>query len=228
MTEILDPTNIVLAGVAAIIFWRLWAVLGTRTGHERQPTEVLSPAKPSTPATAPDTAEPETGLAAERKPVWSGIAAEGSPLAQALEKLGDADPQFNAKAFLAGARTAYEMVSEAFAAGNKQPLKNLLSPDVLDGFSKAIDARQASKQRLDYRFIGFEKAEITDAELDGKRAVIDVKFVPQIISATYDAAGTLLDGDPQAVRQTSDIWSFERDVSQSNPNWRVIATQSAS
>lgn len=229
MNEIFDPTNLVLAGIAAIILWRLWAVLGTRTGHERSPMDVPSPLKPigsSRQSQSQPAAEPERGPIAEVKPIWTNIAAEGSPLALALEKIAAADASFDPKAFLSGARTAYEMVSEAFAAGNKAPFKNLLAPDVLEGFSKAIDARQASRQKLEYRFIGFEKAEIKDAELDGKRAILDVKFVPQIVSATYDAGGALLEGDPNAVRESTDIWSFERDVTQSNPNWRVIATQS--
>ena len=177
-------------------------------------------------AQAPPTAEADRGLPPERKPVWKNIAAEGSPLALSLENISGADPAFEPKSFLAGARTAYEMVSESFASGNKATLKNLLASDVYEGFSKAIDARQAARQKLEFRFIGFEKVEITDAELDGKRAILDVKFVTQIISATYDAAGKLLDGEPNTVRETRDVWSFERDVTQSNPNWRVIATQS--
>jgi predicted lipid-binding transport protein (Tim44 family) len=230
MNEFLSPSNLVLAGIAVVIFWRLWAVLGTRTGAERPPVDYNSPApgpvtdRNSKSGDAAEVAAPAS--LREPKPVWTGVAAEGSDLALVLEKIAAASPGFNGKQFLAGARTAYEMVVEAFAGGDKATLKSLLSSEVLDGFIKAIEARAADKQKLDFRFIGFEKAEIAKAELEGKRATIDVRFVSQIISATYDAAQQLLEGDPNAVRMVTDLWSFERDISQSNPNWRVVSTES--
>lgn len=229
MEEIFSPTNLVLAGIVAVIFWRLWSVLGTRTGNERTPMDVPSPLPDAT-RERPSARGSETidvaHPARPAKPVWADVASEGSELAAALEKIGAASPGFDAKHFVAGARSAYEMVVEAFGSGDKATLKPLLAPDVLDGFTKAIDARNASKQKLDYRFIGFDKSEVQRAELDGKRAIIDMKFVSQFISATYDAAGNLIDGDPNSVRSVTDLWSFERDVSQSNPNWRVISTES--
>lgn len=231
MEEFFSPTNLVLAGIAAVIFWRLWSVLGTRTGHERPPVDVPSPL----PDAKPDRSHPRTVETADAgqapsmrpaKPVWADVAAEGSVLAEELEKIAAAAPGFDAKHFVAGARAAYEMVVEAFASGDKATLKSLLSPEVLEGFSNAIDARAAERQKLEFRFIGFDRTEILSAELEGKRATIDMKFVSQFISATYDAGGTLLDGDPNSVRMVTDLWSFERDVSQPNPNWRVISTES--
>lgn len=228
MNEILNPTNLVLAGIAAIVFWRLWSVLGTRTGHERPPMDLSSPM----PGPAKDRASVGTGDTPPRgpepleaRPVWADVAPEGSPLAQSLQQIADAARGFDARHFLSGARTAYEMVVEAFASGDKPALKNLLSADVYDGFGKAIDARKAANQKLDFRFIGFDKAEITKAEMEGKRAIITVKFASQFISATYDSDQKLIEGDPNAVRTETDLWSFERDVSQANPNWRVVSTE---
>jgi predicted lipid-binding transport protein (Tim44 family) len=101
----------------------------------------------------------------------------------------------------------------------------LLSPEVLAGFSTAIDARAKDSQRLEFRFIGFDKAEIKSASVVGSIATIDMKFVTQIVSATYDKAGAMVDGDPKEVRDVVDLWSFERDIAQRNPNWRVVATE---
>lgn len=229
MDEIFTLTNLVLAAIVAAIFWRLWSVLGTRTGNERRPMDVPSPlpdaARERQSRTRDADVQPPSPMQ-PRKPVWSDVAAEGSELALALEKIAAAAPGFDVKHFVSGARAAYEMVVEAFASGDKTTLKSLLSPDVLEGFSTAIDERSAARQKLEFRFIGFDKAEILRAELDGKKAVIDMKFVSQFTSATYDAEGKLLEGDPNAVRSVTDLWSFERDVSQANPNWRVISTES--
>jgi predicted lipid-binding transport protein (Tim44 family) len=159
------------------------------------------------------------------KPVWEGYAAEGSTVALGLEKLAKADPTFQPKTFLSGAKLAYEMVVEAFANSDKSALKGLLSRDVLDGFSKVIDGRLQAGEKLTFQFVGFEKAEILAASLNEKRANVSVKFLSQMISSTYDKAGVLIDGDPKEIKDVTDVWSFERDVTQKDPNWRVVSTE---
>ena len=117
------------------------------------------------------------------------------------------------------------MIVEAFAKGDKPALKNLLSKEVFDGFAKAIDSRSQAGEKLDFQFVGFEKVDFMSVALAGKRASIVVKFASQMISATHDKAGALIDGNPREVRDITDIWTFERDVAQKDPNWRVVATE---
>jgi predicted lipid-binding transport protein (Tim44 family) len=238
MNEIFDPLNLVLAAVALMVVWRLRSVLGQRTGTERPPIDPYAP--PSRPN---GSAPVETGSgkilefpsskeesakkvdAEPKAPVWTGFAAPASPLAVGFEKLAKADPGFSPKEFLEGAKLAYEMIVEAFAKGDKPALKNLLSKEVFDGFSKAIDSRSQAGEKLDFQFVGFEKVDFTSVTLSGKRASIVVKFASQMISATHDKAGALIDGNPKEVRDITDIWTFERDVAQKDPNWRVVATE---
>jgi predicted lipid-binding transport protein (Tim44 family) len=234
MNQIFDPLNLVLAGVAIFVLWRLRSVLGQRTGTERPPTDLtMGRSKPTTEASPPNVLEfPKNKSDQDKvvnvepeKPVWEGYAPAGTALAGDLEKLSQSDSNFTPKAFLGGAKLAYEMIVDAFAKGDKSALKNLLSKDVLDGFSKAIDARQKSGEKLDFQFVGFEKADFLTAVLVDKRASITVKFISEMISATYDKAGALVDGDPKEVRDITDIWTFERDISQKDPNWRVVSTE---
>ena len=174
MNQIFDPLNLVLAGIAIVVLWRLRAVLGQRTGTERPPMETSF--KPAPEAANANVLEfPPNKTASDKlidaepaKPVWDGIAAEGSSLALGLEKIAKAESTFHPKIFLSGAKLAYEMVVEAFANGDKTTLKNLLSRDVFDGFSKAIDARLQSGEKLTFQFVGFEKAEFTAAVLAEK------------------------------------------------------------
>jgi predicted lipid-binding transport protein (Tim44 family) len=234
MNQVFDPLNLALAGVAIFILWRLRSVLGQRTGTERPPTDLTMGR--NTPAAEPSSGkvldfpknkqDPEPVINMEpEKPVWEGFAPAGTPLAANLEKLSKSDSTFTPKAFLTGAKLAYEMIVEAFAKGDKTALKNLLSKDVLDGFSKAIDTRQKAGEKLDFQFVGFEKADILTAVVQDKRANVTVKFVSELISATYDKAGALIDGDPKEIRDITDIWSFERDITQKDPNWRVVSTE---
>ncbi|MGE0626221.1 MAG: Tim44/TimA family putative adaptor protein [Hyphomicrobiaceae bacterium] len=138
-----------------------------------------------------------------------------------------ADRSFDPEHFLTGAKQAYEMIVTAFAEGNRKMLKDLLSRDVMEGFSAAIAEREKRGEVIDQSFVGISKADIVEAELKNGQAVVTVKFDSQLISATRDSNGEVIAGDPQKIADVTDIWSFARDVSTRNPNWRLVATQSA-
>jgi predicted lipid-binding transport protein (Tim44 family) len=159
--------------------------------------------------------------------VWEGFAEAGSKLARALEEIARADAGFSPKQFLDGARIAYEMIVGAFAEGDRRTLKNLLSSEVYEGFSRALDEREQRGEKLESNFIGIEKANIADAALEGRRASVTVRFVSQLITATRNREGAVVDGDPKRVREVTDIWTFIRDVTFSDPNWKLGATESA-
>jgi predicted lipid-binding transport protein (Tim44 family) len=146
----------------------------------------------------------------------------------AIRKL---DPEFDPGAFIAGAKQAYEIIVTSFGEGNKKALRDLLSKDVLEGFTAAINEREARGERIEQNFVGINKADILEAELKNGVANITMRFVSQLITATRDKAGTIVAGDPTKISDVTDIWTFSRDIStaraRSNPNWRLIATQDA-
>jgi predicted lipid-binding transport protein (Tim44 family) len=141
-----------------------------------------------------------------------------------------ADPDFDPEPFLRGARQAYEMIVTAFAEGNRKTLKDLLSREVFDGFSAAVSERESKGEQIDQSFVGINKADIVEAEMKGGIANISVRFLSQLISATRDRGGNVISGDPQRIKEVTDIWTFSRDVSttraRANPNWKLVATQS--
>ncbi len=122
------------------------------------------------------------------------------------------------------------MIVTAFAEGNRKILKDLLNRDVYDGFVRAMAERESRGEQVDQSFVGINKADIVESEVKSGIANITVRFVSQLISATRDKAGAILSGDPQKVKEVTDIWTFSRDISsakaRANPNWRLIATQS--
>lgn len=240
MNEAFDPLNIIILVVAVIIFLRLRSVLGRRTGHERKP--------PFDPYSAPDAAkgdgkeekviplpgrddheqaEVTYGVPEEEEPVWSGIAEEGTPLANVLLDIKKADSLFDPNEFLQGARTAYEMIVTAFADGDKKILKNLLSREVYEGFDRALNEREKAGHKQESTFVGIDKASIIDGAMKGRKANLTIKFVSQMISVTRDKTGTLVEGDPQKIREVTDIWTFMRDVGSRDPNWKLVATEAA-
>ncbi len=139
------------------------------------------------------------------------------------------DPSFDPITFVKGARQAYEMIVTAFAEGNRRTLKDLLSREVNDEFVAEMAARDKRGELIDQSFVGINKADIVEAETKNGVANVTVRFVSQLITATRDRTGTVTGGDPQKIREVTDVWTFSRDVSSAkarqNLNWRVVATQ---
>jgi len=177
----------------------------------------------------PEPAESAVSVAEVEARIKS-VAGEDTDLAKRLTDILKLDPQFDPEQFLRGARQAYEMIVTAFAEGNRRTLRDLLSPDVLDSFSRAIAEREQQGQVIDQSFVGINKADILEAEVSPKGiASITVRFVSQLISATRDKSGAVIEGDDSRIKDVTDIWTFSRDIStkdaRRNLNWKLVGTQ---
>ncbi|MFN3170563.1 MAG: Tim44/TimA family putative adaptor protein [Hyphomicrobiales bacterium] len=223
----MDIYTLFFLAIAVVIFFRLRSVLGKRTGEERPPFD---------PYTARE--EAETGgdkvvtlptararQAADPDDQIGGVVKPGSAVEGALKTLLSADPSFHAREFVDGARMAYEMIVTAFASGDKATLQPLLDEEVYQGFVQAIDERNEAGENVDFTFIGLDKSDIVEAELADKIAQITMRFKSQLISVTKDSDGRVIDGDPTEVTEMTDIWTFARDVSTGDPNWKLVATE---
>lgn len=146
-----------------------------------------------------------------------------------LLEIAKFDQKFEPDAFVQGASAAYEMIVSAFAEGDRKTLKDLLSREVNDGFVAAIADRESRSEIVDQQFVGIRKAEIVEAEMKAGTALLTVRFVSELITATRNRDEEVISGDPQKIKDVTDIWTFSRDVSSaralSNPNWRLVATQ---
>ncbi|WP_319412263.1 Tim44/TimA family putative adaptor protein [uncultured Cohaesibacter sp.] len=235
-----DFTSVIFLIIAVVLFWRLRDVLGTRTGNEADPFDPFSDHESSDEKKAPraddvgdnvialpERMENENESAEEKSKRIEKIAPEGSSLNAALSQLMVMDRNFDPDSFLSGARIAYEMIVTAYAQGDRKSLKKLLAADVFAGFTAALDEREANKLRVDFTFIGINKSSIVEAEIAGNEAQITVRFVSSITSCTKDEVGHVIEGDPNAVEDVTDIWTFSRDVTSHNPNWKLIGTESA-
>lgn len=211
-----DPLIIVLTAIIVVIFWRLKSVLGQRTGFERPPAA-------ETPVLQSEIidlkANPESP-----KPIWQDYAEQGTPLALGLEKISQAHADFDVAEFLSGAKAAYEMILIDFAKGDKSRLKPLLSSEVAQDFFAAIDAHKSKGETKSFHFVGVKKAKLLSADIQGNVAKLDVAFESEVIAATLDRAGKVIDGDKIAIKQTTDTWTFEREISSRDPNWKLAAT----
>jgi predicted lipid-binding transport protein (Tim44 family) len=74
--------------------------------------------------------------------------------------------------------------------------------------------------------VAIDKAEIADAEVQGRTAFVTVRFVSQQVNVTRDSEDRIVDGDPNEVETIRDLWTFARNVRSRDPNWKLVATQS--
>lgn len=224
---------ILFAMIAAFILLRLRSVLGRRTGHERRRPNPMA-------KEAPDHAEPRRsdnvvelpGPASEKADASfepaepADTAVSDDPVAAGLTQIKIADSSFESQHFLEGARAAFEMIVQAYAAGDVKTLRNMLNDEVYDRFSGAVADRDKAGETLETTLIGIKTADILEARVDGRTAFITVKFLSEQVNVTRGKDGAVVDGDPNHVAQIVDIWTFARNTRARDPNWTLVETRS--
>ena len=238
MSDSFDVTTIIFAALALFVVWKLRSVLGARTGNEPKPDPLARNGRPGPgandegnvvrlPGAAPDR-RPPNAAGAPAKPRdenrWDGLAAKGSKVWEGLDQAAAADPSFDPHSFLEGAKAAYEMIITAFARGDRQALRSLLSKEVFDSFSQALNEREALGNKVDTTFVSIDKADITDVQMRGKMLHVAVAFTSKLITATLDKDNKVIDGNPDKVVDVGDLWTFAHDTTSRDPNWALVAT----
>mgnify|MGYP001552807637 CR=1 FL=1 len=207
---------LVLGAIAVFLILRLRGVLGTRDGFETPPRA------------------PEEPVARKRFDVIDGDAdnditdhAEpGSANAKALAEMKSVEPQFAVGPFLTGAKSAYEMILMAFERGDLSAVRAFLAPPVAEAFESVIAERQARNLTTTAEFLGTRETALAEAEFNRATgmAELSVRFVGEMIVATRDADGNVVEGDPKAARKQRDVWTFARHMGEADPNWQLVAT----
>lgn len=203
MNETTDPNNQILIVVIIAFYWALlgsWSQLLPRSGDDK---------------TKRDDAPTE-----QRAGSSENISSADAP----LDVIREIDPNFDLAAFLAGAKTAYEVILQAYADGDVQTLKRLVGPEVLDTFERAIAERRDRKEMLQLTFIGTSEAKVVDALEQEGTAEIAARFVSDLVSVTRSANDAIIAGDPQQIVEVIDTWTFACDIQSTKRNWMLIAT----
>ena len=234
----MDIYTIIFLALAVFIFLRLRSVLGQRTGSERPPYDRAAPNVVQR-TQDNNNVVPMPGAVIDQAPLapsadvapadrWKGVAEPGTPLAAGLDAIVAQDSSFDPRHFISGARSAYEMIVLAFANGDRRALKDLLSSEVFESFESVIKDREKREQKTETRFVSIDKAELVSADARDRSAQLTVRFVSQMITVTRDKAGAIVDGSADTVADITDVWTFARDITSRDPNWKLVGTGSAS
>ncbi len=199
-------TLLILAVLAAVVLYQLYAVLGRRVG--RQPEDAKAEgAKQATPALPTDEPLDEAD---------HGVALTG------LAALRAKDPAFDVGRFMAGARSAYEMIVIAFAERDRETLETLLAPKVMRGFESVMAQREAAGETETVEFLHPPRGDLETITVDGDTARIKVRFLAEHRHRTKNDEGESVDD-----RRTAEAWTFERNLASRDPNWLLARVDAA-
>ncbi|MBP3514610.1 MAG: Tim44 domain-containing protein [Alphaproteobacteria bacterium] len=218
---------IILLVVVFVVFQKLKSLLGTRPEEEKrvhlskESAEKLydllikeAEGKSLRSHQAAEVAEPE-----ELTPVDTE---EMSELDKTLAEI----PNFSKVRFVDSAQQAFQVITEAFNNADVETLEMLVSKDILKKFQEVIEKRKGENISAETDFICFDKVEITKAEITAKGiARISVEFVSEQVNVLRDAEGNVIEGDENYIQNITDVWTFERALTSTTPNWILVSTK---
>lgn len=207
--------------VAGYLFFRLWSVLGTRTGHERPRENIMGEL------------EEDNVIIMPKRQAQGQDSADGNvttvsygPYAYYIERIHTIEPDFDLDEFEEKAQYAYKMIVDAFNANDLSTLEMLLEQKVLKEFKKAIEARQNLGHTVKNEFVG-NVACTTDAmDIEGDQAYITLKIQSQQRLVTYDKMGEIIDNVDESVVRLTEYWTFTRKLGSNDPTWLLSKTNS--
>ena len=196
---------IIYAALATVVVVVFYSVLGKQTGFGGVPEEKVNPVDFGM-------EDPNRKKAPEPNPEIERLGLSG------ITRL---DPTFSISHFMSGATAAYSMILEAYANGDRDLLKDLLTPGTYEIYNDAITAREAAGQTQITDLGRLRKASIKSAKTEGSVGHISVLYEADLTSALRDAEGELVLGDPDVLSSVSEVWEYERDMKGSDLNWRL-------
>jgi|TARA_B110000914_G_C15347812_1_gene392388 predicted lipid-binding transport protein (Tim44 family) len=192
MTNSFGYIDIILLGmIAGFIILRLRSILGRKTGQDSK--------------VYPSFAEKKFNIPKN----------EVKPIKQNLEILEGNEK----KEFLKGAEIAYETILASFANEDLKKLKTLLTANMNQNFSGAIDARNKEKIKSEFTFIGMKESSVEKYEKTKDELFATVKFVAEVISVKKDKDNKTIEGNPDKIKFVTDVWKFTRNIQNKSPNW---------
>ena len=206
---------IILAAVAAFIVYRLYVTLGEKTGFQgddTKPSNVVDLQSRTTIKPQESTLTPED---------VDDIPAD---FVKDVETLKSLDSSFVFKDFLEKATSAFEIILQAYADGDRSTLKHLTTKDVFSEFDKALKDLESNNQSLEITLVRIESTTVKDIKIDKKNAEIQIEFVTEQVPLVKDKSGDIIDGNPNQIDQVIDTWTFKRDMKSANPMWVLCST----
>lgn len=217
MVEIL-----LFAVLSAYLFYRLWSVLGARTGNEKQ----RNWHKPENDAEEDNIiVMPRKEKAENINKIIEVIEAETNKFTEEEKTIKERFKDFSIERFERGALNAFKAIVQAFAIGDTQKLEILVGDKVYKSFEKAIKARNKLGHSLAIEIKNIE-AEIVNVITTEDSAKIYVKFTSDQQLTTKNKQDEIIENAAGLTNRMVDVWTFEKEFNSDDLVWRLIQTES--
>ena len=117
------------------------------------------------------------------------------------------------------------MILTAYADGDLAKLKRLLGYDLLQSFTQSIQQRVREGESLKIVLDELRDVRITDAKVFDNVASVTVEFQSTQTRILTDSDGEAIEDEDTGTRDLIDIWTFERDLTLDDPNWKLAETE---
>lgn len=215
---------------AALIFW-LKTILGTKNGEERERPNPFAPKNDNgTPQEGnvidlPRPANTGAPIRVTKTTLTSRVKIETPDAENGLRAIAAVDSSFNLDRFMEGAEYAFELIVTSFAKGDRDTLKNLLTPNVYNDFDRAITDRTVRGETVDTKIEAVRGMDIISATVKGNIGFVSIRFTAQETCIIRNAAGAVVAGDADKTTTMIDIWTFGRDLNSASPVWYLYETR---
>ena len=215
---------LILAAVAAFLFWRLSIVLGVRTGFEKT-SDIKIKTSENTEET--DSEAKNNKNISSDDDISDYVDLDSEQGAQ-LRRIKELELSFSVQQFVSGAKNAYEIILMAYENGDLLTLETHLSSDVYKEFEATVTDRVNKGYKVDASFIGLREIRIRDVlfEDETANAEITVFFKCELTSVVRDSKEIIVEGSSSKVKSHTDVWTFGRKIGSNDPSWKLIATGS--
>ena len=214
---------VIYLGKVVFLFTRLYSVFGSREENSNIRV-IIKPVNKNAQKHLEENIENIQNLIKEHSPNADTVVFDLEAMSP-QDKLLAQIPNFNKNNFIHSARKVFEMVLQAFYAGNLEPVCNLLNKKVYASFNEVIDYRKKNNITSEVDFICFEKSEIKDVKILKNSIKIIMEFVSQQVNILRSSDGKIIEGDENFIQQITDTWTFERMLNAKTNKWTLVSTK---
>ena len=225
------PVDLLFYAVIAVVlvFW-LRNTLGTKTGSERDRSDILDQLKErqqqqEKSGRVVDITDSVTEVKETPRSALDGLDIEGgSETAQEILDFMKYDSSFDPKGFVDGAKEAFPMIVESFAKGDLRTLKMLLSEGVYATFEQAVEDRRVKGEKVVTDVHAVKMCKILGIRKIERMVYVKLRFIADETVVVYDREGSVIAGNSDKMITMNDVWTFGRDPKSKDPTWYLYET----
>ena len=101
----------------------------------------------------------------------------------------------------------------------------MLAYDLLQSFTQSIQQRVSDREALAIKIEDISHVSILNAQVFDNNASITVDFHSVQTRTITDEGGNVIEDEGTGKLELVDIWTFERDLTLADPNWKLAETE---